>query len=392
MVAGLVACSETPVELDVPEDSLLRRALLAGLAPIPDDPLYPIDNQYNPDRVKLGHLLFFDPLLSGEMDVACSTCHLPRFAFGDGRQFPAGAGATGLGPDRTDPIPAPLRLMPRNSPPMFNLGLHGNMSPVPSVNGTMFWGAGAKGLEAQVLNPIAAESELRGVTYSRAVALDSVIARLAANGEYVELFEAAFPMAPADSIIIQTTLERAIAAYLRELLTPNAPIDYFLKGDPAALTDKQKAGLELFIGDAGCVGCHMGPQLSDFSMHVLGTRQEGLGRDTTPGDDLGWGEHGGIPYAFRTAPLRQVTESAPYFHAGTAETLLDVLEFKNAGESRYSRVTDNMLDPYAVPLGLSDAQISDLIAFLGALTDTVTIKGPLFQPPERVPSGLPIPK
>ncbi|HET7274862.1 MAG TPA: cytochrome c peroxidase [Longimicrobiaceae bacterium] len=398
ILSALAACSEAPVELDLPEDSLLRRALAAGLKPIPEDPIYPTDNPYQPDRVELGHLLFFDPILSGPQNVACSTCHLPRFAFGDGRQFPAGAGATGLGPDRTDPEPAPLRLMPRNSPPMFNLGIHGNMSPVPSESATMFWGAGAFGLEGQVLGPIAAESELRGVSYPRAVALDSVIARLRANDEYLDRFADAYPRRvdnhgrDPSRLITQTTLERAIAAYLRELLTPNAPIDRFLKGDEGALSEREKAGLELFIGDANCVSCHMGPELSDFSMHVLGTRQEGLGRDTTPGDDLGWGEHGGTPYAFRTAPLRQVAESAPYFHAGTAETLRDVLEFKNQGLSRYSRVTADMLDPKVVPLELSDAEISDLIAFLGALTDTITIKGPLYLAPDRVPSGLKIPK
>lgn len=398
LIAFCIGCSETPAELEPPENSLLQRALAAGLEPLPEEPLYPIENPYSDDRVELGHLLFFDPILSGTRDVACGSCHLPRFAFGDGRQFPAGAGAAGLGPDRTDPGPPPLRLMPRNSPTMLNVGLHGNMSPEPSLRGTMFWGAGAFGLEDQVLNPIAAETELRGVSYPRAVALDSVIARLRSTPEYLDRFAAAYPERvevhgrDPERLITQTTMERAVAAYIRQLNTPRAPIDEYLRGNEDALTERQQAGLEIFIGKAGCVACHGGPELSDFKMHVLGAPQEGIGRDTTPGDDLGWGEHGGVPYAFRTAPLRQVAQTAPYFHAGTAKTLREVIEFKNRGESGYARVSEDQLDPKVRPLGLSDAEISDLVAFLHALTDATTIQGPLFQAPARVPSGLAVPR
>lgn len=380
--------------------ALLEQARAAGLEPLPERPPYPLDNPYSAERIALGHLLFFDPIMSGPKDVACSSCHLPRFAFGDGRQFPAGAGATGLGPERTDPEPAPLRLMPRNSLAMFNLGLHGNGSGVPTTRGLMFWGGGAVGLEAQVLNPVAADNELRGLAFAKADAIDSVVARLRENAEYLRLFAAAFPERTtgerdppdASSLVTTLTLKRALAAYLRELVTPLAPLDDFLRGDTSALTASQRSGLELFVGRAGCVGCHMGPELSDFRMHVLGTWQVGLGRDTTPGDDLGHGEHGGTPYAFRTAPLRQVALTAPYFHAGTAETLEDVVRFKNRGESGYERVTPAMLDPLMRPLGLSDAEVADLVAFLEALTDSASLEGPLFLAPATVPSGLPIPK
>ena len=380
--------------------ALLAHAREAGLEALPARPPYPLENGYSADRVALGHLLFFDPIMSGPKDVACSTCHLPRFAFGDGRQFPSGAGATGFGPERTDPEPAPLRLMPRNSLAMFNLGLHGNGSSAPTTRGLMFWGGGAVGLEAQVLNPIAADNELRGLTFAKADAIDSVVARLRENPEYVALFAAAFPdranaaggEPDPSSLVTTLTLQRALAAYLRELVTPNAPLDAFLGGDTTALTSAQRSGLELFVGRAGCVGCHTGPQLSDFRMHVLGTWQVGLGRDTTPGDDLGHGEHGGVPYAFRTAPLRQVALTAPYFHAGSAETLADVVRFKNRGQSGYERVTPDMLDPLARPLGLTDAEVAEIVAFLEALTDSASLEGPLFLAPASVPSGLPIPK
>ena len=400
----LTACSASgdtePLNPPMPSMAaeLRTQALEAGLAPLPEQPVYPPDNPFVEERVQLGHLLFFDPILSGPRDVACSTCHLPRFAFADGRQFPSGAGAAGLGPERTDPGPWPLRLMPRNSPPMFNIGHYGRGSSAPTSNGAMFWSGASFGLEDQTLAPISTDTELRGVTYPREVALDSVLARLRHVGEYVDRFAAAFPElaggASSDplAIVNPTSLRLALAAYIRELRTPDAPIDRFLSGDDGALTAAQLRGLELFVGDAECVSCHTGPLLSDFSMHVIGARQEGLGRDTTRNDDLGWGEVGGTPYAFRTPPLRQVELTAPYLHAGTEATLRDVLEFKNAGVSAHAAVSDSRMSPLVQPLGLSDAQLNDLQAFLTALTDRTTTAQPLFQAPAAVPSGLEVPK
>lgn len=378
--------------------SLRTRAFDAGLSAMPAEPMRPVDNPYIAERVELGHLLFFDPVLSGPRDVACSTCHLPRFAFTDGRQFPSGAGAEGLGPERSDPGPWPLRLMPRNSPPVFNIGLYGRFGTAPAMNGMMFWSGSAFGLEDQVLLPITADNELRGMTYEKYVAVDSVVARLRATSGYVDRFAAGFPALVAsfgvdpDRLITAATLRLAIAAYIRELVTPRAPFDDFMNGADDALGAAAKRGLDLFIGRAGCVRCHTGPVLSDFDLHVLGTLQRGLGRDTTPGDDLGWGEHGGRRYSFRTAPLRQIAETPPYFHAGTAEKLEDVLRFKNAGRSEHPNVADEDLDPAAGPLGLTDAEIADVIAFLRALTDAVTIEGPLFLAPGVVPSGLEVPR
>ncbi len=393
------ACGDSSTDPPTePTDGLRAGARAAGLASLPAEPVYPLDNPFVPARVELGQLLFFDPILSGPMDVACSTCHLPRFAFADGRQFAAGAGATGLGPERTIPGPWPLRLMPRNSPPVFNIGHYGRGNTTPTSNATMFWNGSAFGLEDQVLNPIAADNELRGTVYSKPVAIDSVLARLRGLDGYLTRFRDAFPDIVAavgdapDLVITHGTLRRALAAYIRELRTPESPFDHWLNGDDGALDDAQRRGLALFIGEAGCVSCHTGPLLSDFSMHVTGARQEGLGRDTTRNDDLGWGELGGTPYAFRTPPLRQVAETAPYLHAGTEKTLMELLRFKNAGVSAHPNVPASRLAPEIAPLGLSEEQLRDLEAFLAALTDRVSIEGPLFQAPSVVPSGLQVPR
>ncbi len=394
--AGTFACSggDGVIEPDL-TPSLRERTLAAGLAPLPAEPLRPVENLYLEAKVDLGHTLFFDPILSGPLDVACSTCHLPDRAFTDGRQFPSGAGGHGLGPDRTAPGPPPLRLMPRNSPTVLNAGLYGRGGPDPTTNGTMFWSGSAFGLEDQVLNPIAADNELRGLTFGKEVALDSVLLRLRSLPSYVARFRSAFPevtSASPEAVVTPTTLRLALAAYIRELVTPDAPFDHFLRGDEVAISASAERGLELFVGDAGCVSCHSGPLLSDFQMHVLGAAQEGLGRDTVPGDDLGWGEHGGTPYSFRTPPLRFVADTPPYLHAGTAETLAEVLRFKNAGVSEHTSVPNAVLADGVHPLGLTAGQMADLIAFLKTLSDTVTIQGPLFDAPDSVPSGLIIPR
>jgi cytochrome c peroxidase len=286
--------------------------------------------------------------------------------------------------------------MPRNSPTIANVGLFGRRSPEPTVNGMIFWSGTAFGLEDQTLLPIVMDNELRGLAFPKAVALDSVIARLRDIPEYVQRFRSAFPefagVVPVENVITTTTLRRALAAYLRELITPRAPLDDFLHGDDNALSPAAKQGLELFIGKANCVACHRGPLLSDFQQYVLGAPQAGVGRDTTPGDDLGWGEAGGTPYAFRTPPLRQVSLTAPYLHAGTAADLREVVIFKNLAVSLHPRVRAVDLAPAFKPLGLADAEITGIVAFLHALTDPVTPTTPLFQAPARVPSGLEVPQ
>ena len=90
-------------------------------------------------------------------------------------------------------------------------------------------------------------------------------------------------------------------------------------------------------------------------------------------DDLGWGEHGGTPYSFRTPPLRQVAETAPYLHAGTAPTLIELLRFKNRGRSEHPAVSDDRLSPLVGPLGLSEAQLLKLALIMNDVYRSVDV-------------------
>ncbi|NKB66165.1 MAG: cytochrome-c peroxidase [Candidatus Latescibacteria bacterium] len=384
---------------------LIRRFDLNPLGPIP----YPPDNPPVQERIELGRLLFFDPLLGGEKDVACGTCHHPDFAFADFRQFGAGTSGEGLADQRVIGVSAisglPIADEPRNSPTIFNTAFNADENGQPSHQGLQFLDGRVNGLEAQATKPITSRVEMRGDAYpgtdAEAVAatLDSVVARLQQIPAYVELFRAAFPQ-EADqragaAVIDSSTYGRALAAYERELVTRNSPYDRFIEGDDQALTPFQKRGLVLFFTKAKCAVCHNGPMFSDFRFIVQGVPQEGPGKDVIAGDDTGREEFTLDPadrYAFRTLTLRNIELTAPYMHDGVFATLEEVVHFYNNGaRPRHPAVGDEMLDPILTqPLGLSQIEVEAVVEFMRTLTDPGTALDPLLiTVPEEVPSGLP---
>jgi cytochrome c peroxidase len=381
-----------------PDDDLRQRFDLRALGEIP----YPPDNLPSASRIALGRLLFFDPILGGEMDVACATCHHPDLAFADGRQFSVGAGGTGLGPGRVASASGitglPIGLEPRNAQTILNAAFNADEAGSPSPLGFQFWDGRALGLEEQARVPITSRTEMAGDAYPAATARDSVVARLRGIDEYVRLFREAFPaeaeVAVGSDVISMDTYGRAVAAYERELVTRNSAFDRYALGEDAALTSQQKLGLELFFTKALCSSCHGGPMFSDFLFHVLGVPQEGGGKDVLPGDDTGREEHTLNPadrYAFRTPTLRNVELTAPYMHDGVFATLEDVVRFYDQGAlPRHPAVGDALIDPFVRdPLGLTNEEVAALVAFLKALTDPGTALDPaLLTVPKSVPSEL----
>jgi cytochrome c peroxidase len=187
---------------------------------------------------------------------------------------------------------------------------------------------------------------------------------------------------------------KAIAAYMRLLVSRNAPFDQFVAGDESAIDCAAKRGLELFVGKARCVTCHLGPHFSDDAFHNLGVPQvgphvpvsdDGRFKDIPPllaspfssatpySDDVTTGRLLGLTNPpspltlsqFRTPDLRGVALTAPYMHSGQFDTLEQVIEFyDNGGGAPVS----GSLDPLLVPLHLTDVEKSDLVAFLRTLT------------------------
>jgi cytochrome c peroxidase len=367
--------------------------------------LVPAVPRANTATEHLGRLLFWDPILSGNRDTACATCHHPDFAYADGRDLSRGTGASGLGPKRVDVSKGQIPVVKRNSPTILNVAFNGfdddddgdgrgrrrfgGSSPsVIQARAPMFWDSRVRSLETQALEPIKALEEMRGHAYPEAEAVETVVARLGKIPEYVALFQEAFGPGTA---VDAPRIADAIAAFERSLVAMNSPFDRYRAGDFDALTAQQRRGLETF-DDVGCERCHDGVMFSDFDHHAEGVREHPL---------LAQPDAGAGRFRFRTPSLRNVALTAPYMHNGTLATLRDVLRFYDTGRSENPNVSDardqdrdrgrgdngvaRVSGQFRRVDNMSDGEMEDIIAFLNALTDSSfdrTI-------PARVPSGLP---
>ncbi len=329
---------------------------------------------------KLGQDLFFDPLLSGDRNAACATCHHPDFAMADGRTLPIGTGGSGLGPERVfvdrvtlgseagavrrlpgkiDPItgetvvtnPFVGQFVARNSPTIINSALF----PVQFWDGRVESYAlqGTKVetqesvindlgmtdvLAAQALFPITALHEMAGATLGGLppqTIRTQLLARLQGEYGYLVQFLDLFGdqidgnAAPED-VITLPNVALALAAFERRFIFTDSPWDHFLAGDTAALTDQQMQGALLFFGETkagvNCVQCHSGDLFTDMDFHNLLAPQLGPGKGNGYTQREDWGRANVTfdirdRYKFRTPSLRNVTLTAPYFHDGAYATL-----------------------------------------------------------------------
>lgn len=274
-------------------------------------------NMNNNSMVTLGRLLFWDPILSGEKDVACATCHHPDFGYSDGRELPIGVGGEGLGPDRINAANNGIGMVGRNSPTIINTNFNG-ISPNGNFNpatAPMFWDNRVRSLETQALGPLLSFEEMRGHAFGEAVALDSIVNRLQNIGQYSTLFTDAFGT---NNSITSTNIGAAIAAFERTIIATNSPFDQFQAGNQNSLTQAQIKGMDRFE-DIGCNDCHSGPMFSDFELHVVGVPDNNQLANSDAGAN-------GI-YAFRTPTLRNLDETGPYFHNGVGGNLQETIQF-----------------------------------------------------------------
>jgi cytochrome c peroxidase len=366
----------------------------------------PIVPSTNTAAVRLGRLLFWDPILSGTQDTACATCHHPDFAYADGRDLSRGTGSVGLGPKRVDLSKGQVPVVKRNSPTILNVVFNGvddddddddrrgrqrfDVTPqtVSQARAPMFWDSRVRSLETQALEPIKALEEMRGHAYPEADAVNTVVARIRKIPEYTALFQEAFGPGTA---VDGPRMGDAIAAFERSLVAMNSPFDRFRAGDFDALTAQQRRGLETF-DEVGCDRCHDGPMFSDFDHHAEGVAEHPL---------LAQPDAGAGRFRFRTPSLRNVALTAPYMHNGMLATLQDVLRYYDNGRSENPNVSNErdrdgdrgrnnggiarLSGQFRRVDDMSDSERADIIAFLNALNDTKfdrTI-------PARVPSGLP---
>lgn len=329
---------------------------------LPADVPAPADNPTTPEAVALGRLLFWDPILSGDRDVACASCHHPDFAYGDGLDVSVGVGGRGVGPVRAaDPHAARAS---RNAQTVLLSAWNGFTvdGAVAAEDAPMFWDSRVTSLEAQALAPIRSAVEMRGTTYAEDEILDEIVARVAVIPEYAARFRRAYGAEG----VTAATLAKALAAFERTLVPRDSSFDRYLAGDDDAMSASAIRGLHGFVFQ-GCARCHSGPLLSDFQLHRLPVPpRPGAPPDVGAGDGR-----------FRTPSLRMVTRTAPYMHDGALATLDEVLDFYHNLD-----VTDPLLDGDVEPAhGAGD----DLLAFFAALSDGTFDRSI----PDRVPSGLP---
>jgi cytochrome c peroxidase len=336
----------------------------------------PADNPAGPAKVALGRLLFWDPILSGNKDVACATCHHPDFGYAENLDISIGVNGIGLGTARKFATPNSIPFVKRNSQSLLNTAFNGidREGHYDPSTAPMFWDIRSVGLEAQALEPIKTFEEMRGNAYSQEQALDSVVARLKTIPEYGTLFTKAFGNSQA---ISSGNLGKALAAFERTLVANNSPFDRQMRGDKNAMTEAQIRGMAQFER-VGCGNCHNGPMFSDYKLHVLGVPDNGK----LPVSDSG----ANGTYAFRTASLRGLAFTAPYMHSGVFSTLEDVLNFYNRAGRRIRNGNFNggQADPLLRQLRGVNFASRDIIEFLGALNDQSFDK----TIPARVPSGL----
>ena len=298
---------------------------LGGLEPLPEVPWH------TPGTEHLGRMLFFDPRLSGSGQIACASCHEPLLGWTDGRQVAYGHD---------------LRAGQRNTMTLLNAARFEQL----------FWDGRADGLLALIPMPIESPLEMNAD-------LDGIIARLGAIEGYPETFAEAFGT-PA---ITRERMAQALGAFIRTLQSRANRFDRFARGEHDRLTDREIAGLHLFRTKARCMNCHHGPAFSDGRFHhtglgYLGRRFEDLGRFYATGKPEDRAK-------FRTPSLRDLEFTRPWMHNGLFTSFTGILRMYNHGITFGSeRVYKNPpLSPLIRPLGLSDAEIEALEAFLRTL-------------------------
>ena len=319
------------------------------------------NNPLSPEKVELGRLLFFDPVLSADNMSSCATCHHPDLGFSDNRKLSMGFGGQGIGPARKNGI-----ALPRNTPTIWNA----------AYNVLQFWDGRAADLEEQAEGPILHPDEMGHDA-------EALVQELASIPMYVEKFAQVFGDEGADTISLEK-ITFAIGAFERTVVTENSRYDQYAQGDRDALTPSERRGLNLFRSlKTRCFECHNLPTFANPDFKVIGVPEE-EGKDL----DLGRAEVAGAGYegAFKVPTLRNVALTAPYMHNGVFETLAEVVDFYAAGGGSTLSNSTLVLDDKIRPFSLSPREREDLIAFLHALTD----ESQKPEVPVVVPSGLPV--
>jgi cytochrome c peroxidase len=287
----------------------------------------PANNAPTEARIDLGKKLFFDPRLSGDGNMSCASCHNPLFGWSDGLPTAKGFRSMVLG---------------RATPTVVNTGF----------NTIQMWDGRKKTLEDQAMGPMEANVEMNMDT-------KRLFAWLNGHGEYRSLFERAYPGEAIDA----ATVSKAIAAFERTVVSNDSPFDRWVAGKKDAMSADAIRGFAIFIdpNKGNCTACHSGPNFTDNGFHNIG-----LASFADENQDLGRYSQRPVASmrgAFKTPTVREVANTAPYFHDGSAKTLEELVDFYATGGSVKTNLSGSMK-----PLTLSAEERRQLVAFMNALS------------------------
>jgi cytochrome c peroxidase len=309
--------------------------------------------QDNEKIVELGSYLFYEPVLSGNNQMSCATCHQPRKGFTDGLQ-------KSISNDGFSTVD-------RNAPTVIN-----------SVYATRyFYDLRTNQLENQILNVADNPREFH-------TSFVEMGRKLAESAEYRRLFDEAFPdVVKRESNINQYTITTAIASYVKTLQSFDSPFDRYIRGETNRIDPMIEAGFNLFMGKAACGTCHFAPTFSGLvppefnenETEVLGVPLDkaATALDPDPGRvannyPLEKVEH--FRHSFKTVTVRNVALTAPYMHNGVYDTLEEVVDFYNRGGGQGMGLTVPFQTLAPDSLRLTAEEQKALIVFMEALTDT----------------------
>jgi len=322
-------------------------AFAPAVVPLPADPAdyapieryeamaIPADNPLTPEKAALGKQLYFDKRLSGDGQLACYSCHVCEKGLTDGKALAQGA------------FGKPLT---RSAPTMWNIGYHW----------ALYWDGRSPTLEKQ------AAAAWTGANMGAKDKAAEILATLNATPGYAAQFQAAFG-GPAT----EETLAKALASYMRTIISDDTAWDRWQKGDQSALSDAAKRGYAVFQAK-GCAECHAGVLLTDQQFYNVGigmtaaTPDVGRFKVSNVEKDTG---------AFKTPTLRDISQSAPYFHDGSVATLEAAVDQMLAGGLDNPHLNREKLKKQEV----TPQERADLLEFLKSLD----------QPCDGTPPALP---
>lgn len=300
------------------------------LQALPETPIIPKSNPQTEAKIALGKQLYFDTRLSKDMNYSCNSCH----------NLAAGGDDDGAATRLKD------RDINRSAPSIYNA----------AYQTVQYWDGHARSLEFQAMEHILSANYM--AMRSEKVLLD----RFSQIPGYVEAFESSF-----DGGLNLMNMARALSSFVRTLKTPDSDFDNYIRGNETALNESAKRGLHLF-NEVGCMACHFGVNFAGpapgpaFGMgdgfyelfpNYLGSkydRKYKLTKDT--GRDLITKDRG-HKYMWRVPPLRNIADTAPYFHNGSVYELDEAVRVMARTQLKKT---------------LSDEDVSDLVAFLNSLT------------------------